>query len=105
MQVNRQQKIIRSYIKGRRYENYIKQKLISKGYLVIRSARSIGVFDLIAIKDSKVYGIQVKKNKNNFRKDEIENMINTAKKYGIIPVIAYKDDVTNRWVFKALSEK
>lgn len=37
-----------SYDKGRNFENYIKRKLQSKGFFVIRSSGSKGVFDLIA---------------------------------------------------------
>jgi Holliday junction resolvase len=50
---------VRAYIKGRQREHNLKRKLECAGWLVVRSAGSKGVFDLIAIKDVTL-GLQVK---------------------------------------------
>jgi Holliday junction resolvase len=47
------------YIKGRSREHILKRKLERAGWLVVRSAGSKGVFDLIAIKDVTL-GLQIK---------------------------------------------
>ena len=86
---------------GRRFENYVKSKRENSGYYVIRSAGSRGIFDLIAIKDGIAFGIQCKK--NGLSKKEIEKVISTAKVYGIVPCIAYKEG--NRVVIKSLDAK
>lgn len=80
-----------SYAKGRNFEYYIKQKLEKDGCFVIRSAGSHGVFDLIAIKNGIAWGIQCKKG-GYISKAEKDNIIWTAKLYGIIPCIAIKKD-------------
>ncbi|MEM1668908.1 MAG: restriction endonuclease [Thermofilaceae archaeon] len=67
-----------NYQKGRNFEYLIRKKLESKGFLVIRSAGSKGLFDLVAIKENEVYLIQCKKNKNNFLYD-LKNFYNAIK--------------------------
>lgn len=52
-----------NYERGRSFEYYLKKKLEEEGFLVIRSAGSKGIFDLVAIKEEEVYLIQCKKNK------------------------------------------
>jgi len=79
-----------SYQKGRNFENYIKDKLERKGYFVVRSAASKGVYDLIAIKNGVVYGIQCKAGKARASKQEKERMVEFGEKYGIVPVLATK---------------
>lgn len=58
-------KKMNSYIKGRRYEYEVKKILTRLGYIVLRSAGSHGLFDLIAIHPitKNVIFIQVKKEK------------------------------------------
>jgi len=75
--------------KGRRFENYIKDKLEARGYYVIRSAGSKGIFDLIAVKGGVPYGIQCKK--NGIPKKLREELIRVGEKYGIVPCAAYKN--------------
>ena len=79
--------------KGRQFENYVKRKLVARGYLVTRSAGSKGVFDLVAIpplsEQPGILGIQCKAT-GKITKHEKEKVINTAKKYGLIPVLATK---------------
>ena len=67
-----------AYQKGRNFENYIARKLEDK-YYVVRSAGSKGAFDLVAISNGSVYGIQCKKN-NYIAADELRTMLSIAKK-------------------------
>jgi len=80
-----------SYKKGRRFEQYIKEKLVKKGYYVVRSASSKGVFDLIAFapveERKEILGIQCKFVKS-MTKHEKQEIIQTAKRYGLTPVLA-----------------
>lgn len=55
-----------NYQRGRSFEYLLRKKLENKGFLVIRSAGSKGLFDLVVIKENEVYLIQCKKKKNNF---------------------------------------
>jgi len=83
--------------KGKQFENYVKRKLVGKGYLVTRSAGSKGVFDLVAIpplteqltEQLGILGIQCKAS-GKITKHEKEKVIDAAKKYGLIPVLATK---------------
>ena len=80
----------KSYKRGYAFENSLKKKLEAKGYYVVRSAGSKGVFDLIAIKEGKVYGIQCKIGYSIHEK-ELIRIVDTAKRFGIYPVVAFKD--------------
>ena len=51
-------KPVRPYIKGRRFEYKVMSFFEKLGFYVIRSAGSKGDFDIIAIRDGKTYGIQ-----------------------------------------------
>lgn len=53
------------YKRGAAFERRIQHWLEGKGYLVIRSAGSHGIFDLIAISDYEVFGIQLKSANEN----------------------------------------
>jgi len=68
---------------------------------VIRAAGSRGVFDLIAISNGSVYGIQCKKS-NYIAADELRAMLSVAKKHGIKPILATK--VGGRVMFIDLEE-
>ncbi|MEM1546471.1 MAG: restriction endonuclease [Candidatus Methanomethylicia archaeon] len=74
----------RSYVKGRRFEHYIKDKLEAKGWIVTRSAGSKGPFDLLAVKNGKILLIQCKWRRNTIAK----NLIDVALKAGGLPVLA-----------------
>ena len=89
-----------AYQKGRSFENYVAKKLEGK-YYVVRSAGSKGAFDLIAINNGSVYGIQCKKN-NYIAADELRAMLSIARKYGIKPILATK--LNNRGMFIDLAE-
>ena len=80
----------KSYKRGYAFENSLKKKLEAKGFYVIRSAGSKGVFDLIAIRNGKVYGIQCKIG-DYIHERELIQITDTAKRFGIYPVVAFKD--------------
>jgi Holliday junction resolvase len=74
-----------SYIKGRQREHILKRKLEQAGWLVVRSAGSKGVFDLIAIKDVTL-GLQVKGAKPS--KQELARIAQAIKGRSVIGVVA-----------------
>jgi Holliday junction resolvase len=61
-----------SYVKGRRFENYVREKLERKGYLVVRSAGSKGIFDLVALKKGEILLIQCKWRKSRISREMVE---------------------------------
>jgi len=61
-----------SYVKGRRFENYVREKLERKGYLVVRSAGSKGLFDLVALKKGEILLIQCRWRKSRMSRDMVE---------------------------------
>ena len=79
------------YKKGRLFEYKVKKEFEKRGYYVVRSAGSKGVFDLIAIGNGEVLGIQCKLGKVS--EGEIREMLEVGRRYGIIPIIATKDGV------------
>jgi Holliday junction resolvase len=90
---------MRNYIKGRQREHILKRKLERAGWLVVRSAGSKGVFDLIAIKD-KTIGLQVKSAKPS--KQELERIVQAIKGRAIIGVVVIQNG--RRWEFYEVSE-
>jgi len=93
------------YQKGTNFEYLIKAKLEQKGYFVIRSAGSKGLFDLIAfspknwdekrLKNNYIYSdhhilaIQCK-SVGRISKEQIDEIVEKAKTYGLIPILATK---------------
>jgi len=76
----------KKYMKGYRFELNTKKYMEKRGFYVVRSAGSRGIFDLLSVKNGKVYGIQCKTSK--ITSAELTELIDNAKKYGIIPVYA-----------------
>jgi len=74
----------KSYVKGRRFEHYVKDKLEARGWIVTRSAGSKGPFDLLAVKNGKILLIQCKWRKNMVTK----NLTDVALKAGGLPIVA-----------------
>jgi len=79
--------MVTSYVKGRAVEYRCKDKLYNLGYkIVIRSARSLGPFDLIAINPEKkeIALIQVKKGKASWRDIErLQQLKNIEGQYNV----------------------
>jgi len=95
-----------NYQKGRNFEYRVKKYLEEKGFFVVRSAGSHGIFDLIAVEtygepddysEHLVYGIQCRVD-GKTKKEEVEKMKEIYWKYGIIPIIAYREG--KKLVFK-----
>jgi len=76
--------------KGRRFEEYVMDKLKERDFYCVRSAGSKGVFDLLAVKNGVPWGIQCKK-AGKITKRELEELRETGRKYGIIPCLAKKE--------------
>ena len=75
----------KSYVKGRRFEHYIKDRLEAKGWIVTRSAGSKGPFDLLAVKNGKILLIQCKWRRGNM---DAKNLVDIASKAGGLPILA-----------------
>lgn len=91
-----------NYQKGYRFEKKVQKYLEGRGYYVIRSSGSKGLFDLIAFDKFyfKPYGIQCKTSKQ-FGKDDVYTTVRTALKYNIIPILAY--NVNGKIIFQNLN--
>ena len=82
-----------AYRKGRSVENYIKHKLFDMGAkVVIRSAGSKGLFDLVAIfpKSEDIWLVQVKGSEENVHKKTRTEMAKFKGLYKVTPVIIRK---------------
>lgn len=60
----------KNYKKGYVFELKIKHLLEDKGYYVMKSGGSHGIFDLIAFDDTCIYGLQLKNNCNLTQKEK-----------------------------------
>lgn len=81
--------VMKLYCLGRRFEYRIRNFLRERGYFVLRSPRSQGPVDLVALKMGQILLIQCKTGgaMSNCQKEEL---INLAKSNGAIPLLAYK---------------
>ncbi len=94
---------MKRYSKGRRHEWRLRDMLRREGYVVYRSAGSKGAADLIALKDSQAYLIQVKVNKRPTL-TEIERLRDEAAQCGAFPVIAVWWERKRQWSIKILTD-
>jgi len=78
------------YHTGRRGEWKVKQMLQREGYVVYRAAGSKGAADLVAIKNSQAYLIQVKRN-HKPTKQELWRLYDEATLCGAFPIISLWD--------------
>ena len=80
--------------KGAEYERELKNILERIGFFVIRSAGSFAT-DLVAIKNGKMFAIEVKSTKSNpyyikgYARDQLKELLK-LKNHGIIPIFAVK---------------
>lgn len=86
------------YEKGRRFENAIANKFKKHGVYVMRSAKSEGVFDLIAVSKGKVYGIQCKYD-GRIHKSEVEKIMSVARMHNIIAILAFSKNRKHYFAF------
>lgn len=78
------------YERGRQLEYRVRDLLQSLGFWVVRSAGSRGLFDVYAVKNGFVLGVQCKIG-NRFRLATLIDMLNVWKEYHIYPVLICKD--------------
>jgi len=85
------------YKRGALLERRVKKLLEKDGYYVVRAAGSKGIADLVAIKNSQAYLIQVKSE----RISAIERimLVETAASCGAFPVIALYKRKLRRFIF------
>lgn len=77
-----------SYRKGRRFEWEVRRLLESKGFLVIRAARSKPV-DLVAMKGGEIYLVECKYS-SRIRTRDMARLMEAAEKAGARLVLASK---------------
>lgn len=77
------------YRRGYRFEISVKKYIEHLGAYVIRSAGSHGVFDLIAVKNGSVFGIQCKKD-GQLSVHDRKVMLEYYKTHKIIPLLAFR---------------
>lgn len=79
--------------KGAAFENKVKNILISKGFVAVRSAGSHGIVDILAVCQEQILFIQCKTN-GKISKDDRQELISLARHHGAMPIIAFKDKRT-----------
>lgn len=90
----------KGYVKGAKFERRVRDHFVRRGFYVIRSAGSKGLFDLIAIRADIVVGIQAKL--DGYLAPNLRNaMIEIGRTHNILPVFAYR--VGNKLVLRELS--
>ncbi len=84
----------KNYKRGRRWEYYVRNWLLDRGWFVVRSAGSHGI-DLVAIKkidnEIKIRFISCKINSGLLTKREKDELLNYAEELNIEPYVAYKE--------------
>ena len=79
------------YVRGVRFEYRVRNHLSSRGYIVLRSPRSGGPIDLVAIRSGEVLFIQCKTSKHNMTRRETDELIELARSVNAKPILAYRD--------------
>jgi predicted transcriptional regulator/Holliday junction resolvase-like predicted endonuclease len=79
------------YKKGRYFEYRVRDFLKQKGYWILRSPRSQGIADLVAIKKGEVLLIQCKTYKYGLKNAEKEKLVEIARSIGAEPYLAYRE--------------
>lgn len=84
------------YVSGRNFEYRVQRILEKGGWLVLRSAGSHGVFDLIAVNGYITVGVQCKAN-GRISKAEIGKMLEASRGKAIIPALALRKGRGIEW--------
>jgi Holliday junction resolvase len=80
------------YLKGRYFEYRVRDYLTRKGYFVLRSPRSLGPVDLVAIRKGEVLLLQCKSHaRPSLPSDEKAKLISLAESIGATPVLACRE--------------
>lgn len=90
--------MINSYKKGRRFEYKVRDYLISKGFFVVRQAKS-AFPDLLAINKGICHAIECKVNKYLSKKEK-EGLAKLYKEHRIFPWLAYQKKEGRKSVIK-----
>jgi len=85
----------RSYLRGRRFEYKVRDYLRDKGYFVLRSPRSLGPVDLVAIKRGEILFVQCKV-RGTISSKEKDELVFLADSVGAKPLVACKGEYWNR---------
>lgn len=93
---------MKRYRKGADKERRLKKKLEKEGYWVVRAAGSKGVADLVAIKDSQAYLIQVKHERISPK--EAKQLREICASCGAFPVVALWKRKLRRFILIDLRE-
>lgn len=76
--------------KGARFEREVKKIFENDGWFVVRQASS-AFPDLLAEKKHRKIAIECKTNKNDLKKQELEQLYSLYKNYRRYPYLAYKE--------------
>lgn len=78
------------YAKGRHFEYRVRDFLKGKGYFILRSPRSRGPVDLVALKKGMVLLIQCKVYRRSLSRKERKELVSLAESIGAVPILAYR---------------
>jgi Holliday junction resolvase len=92
------------YKKGRRFEYAVRNYFLKKGYWVLRSPRSGGPIDLIAIKNKSILMIQCKSGASTLLLKEKMALIEACELTGGCPILAYRTSPKKTAFKKCLKE-
>jgi len=88
----------RQYRYGASRERALKKMLEKRGWFVVRAAGSKGAVDLLAVKDGKCVGIQVKSGTARPTSEE-KKQLSDLTKFGMETIIALWDKQKRKWKF------
>lgn len=87
----KQSRKVSMYKRGRAFEYRVRNHFIAKGYFVLRSPRSKGPADLVAIKKGEILLIQCKLGQNFLRRKEKKILVDLAESLDAIPLLTYRE--------------
>jgi Holliday junction resolvase len=78
--------------KGARREREARDYLRSCGYYVVKAGGSKGAADLVAVRPGVVLFVQVKCGRGRLRPPEWNALLELARRYGALPILAERED-------------
>lgn len=91
--------------KGSLFERQVKEFHESRGFYVIKSGGSLGVFDLIAIKKGQqAVGIQCKNRKALISVAEWNEILDVGNNSGVLPALAEKIQGTSTFLLSVIKQ-
>jgi Holliday junction resolvase len=82
---------VTKYERGRDFEYRVRDHLRKCGFFVLRSPRSLGPVDLVALKKGVILLVQCKTGKYELRNAEKDGLVILAESIGAIPIFAYRE--------------